>query len=418
MSILLLLPLLALAVAGGWTLIHVFGYGIRDLAALGVLASTAFYLSRFDQMVWTELIGRPYPGFFWFLLALAAGLFALRLLAPQSERLGLATPAAAAVGFAYLAVLSGFVRGGFEGFGAALQILVIVFGPILVAAQTVDLIPRTREASARLRDSFVLLGGIVTPLFLVSTAVAAPLLSRFLGWGVTAVERESGFVRGWSPLGGPISTGFVLVLAYGLAMHEAIGRRRRVFVAVLVLIAGALLFTLSRSSVMMMAVFHVVYFWRLIRRRPGRVVAVALTSVALFFVLFVQLDERYSFERFLQTDDSSTHVRASSAVAALTVSLEHPVLGHGPGLLYDEIRTDWLDRRELGATTPRIASAASSWPTASRRWSRTTSTCCSRWSTAGRRRSCSPRAWPGSGAARGSRTGRLRRSRTRRSPPR
>ncbi len=329
---LMLLTAAALAVLGG--------YRVRDLLLLGFLTSITLYLSRFDAQFSATLLGRPYVGLDFYLLIVVVVLLPLRILFREVPGLRITSAVLLMGAFATLSLISGLLNKGFIGVGAAIQVLVITFAPAAVAALWVEVMPRDRRTHHRMMLSFVLLVGVFTPLVFLLTSLAPNLLGSLLGWSTVAAGRSAGFVRGWSPLGGPIATGMLMVIAYGFAMHEVVGRRKRLFAVVLVLVGVALLFTLSRSVMLMFILFHVVYFWSAIRRQPIRILGLGTLAVIVMAPLMFQLMERYSFERFTRYQDESTDIRASSAIAALEASFEKPFLGHGPGLLYEQIRVE------------------------------------------------------------------------------
>ena len=329
----------AAVVAGGLVLFA--RYGARDLLVLAVLGFISLYLSRFNDFLQGSLAGRPLIGFHFFLLAACLALGAARLVMRETPRLEYGAIAVLLGLYATLSIASGLANGGKVGLAAAAQILIISLGPCALAAFLVDLVPRTEAASARLRGSFLLLVGVMTPCLQVASSVVPNLFGSILGWA-TAASGATGFVRGGSPLGGSIATGTIEVLAYGLAMHEVVARRRKRYAVVLILIGVSVLFTLARSVLLMLILFHVFYFWSVIRRFPLRVAGLTLAGMLVMTPLFLKLEQRFSFERFLETGDASSELRGYSAIAALRASAAKPILGGGPGLIYDEIRTDWL----------------------------------------------------------------------------
>lgn len=342
----------AAAVAAGLVLFA--RYGARDLLVLAVLGFISLYLSRFDDYLQATIAGRPLIGFHFFLIAACLALGAARLVVREAPRLEYGWIVALLSTYAGLSIASGLANGGKEGLAAAVQILIISLGPCVLAATLVDLVPRTEAASSRLRVSFLLLIGVMTPALQLASSVAPNLLGALLGW-TTAASGAAGFVRGGSPLGGSIATGAVEVLAYGLAMHEVVARRRKRYIPVLILVGVSVLFTLARSVLLMLILFHLFYFWSVIRRYPLRIAGLALAGFIVMTPLLVKLEERFSFERFLETGDASAELRGYSAKAALRASVRRPVLGGGPGLIYDEIRTDWLvDASALAAKKNRV----------------------------------------------------------------
>lgn len=342
----MLIPLVSVAVMlliiGIVVLVLIGGYRLCDLLVLGFLTFVTLYLSRLDLLLITTIGGRPFVTFHWLLLGTAIVLGFARLLFKQSPRLGYA-PIFGLVGlFILLGLTSGLVNGGTEGFAAAVQVMVIALLPLIVAALWVDLVPRMAVHSRRLRLGLILLGGVLTPFLLVSSAIAPNLYGALLGWSAVTAERTAGFVRGWSPLGSPISTGMIMVLAYGFAMHEVIAHRKRIYCVVLLAVVVAALFTLSRSVVLMLLIFQLIYSWSVVRRHAVATFAIGIAGVIVLVPVLWVLQERYSFERLIRVSDASIEIRGSSAVAALRTSAENPLLGQGPGLIYEELRTDWV----------------------------------------------------------------------------
>lgn len=338
MTIVVACTLVLLGLIGAAALMLFAGYRMRDVLVLAFLTSIVMYLSRWDLYLQHEIHGRPFVTFHWYLLGAALVFAAARVLFPEPPPMRFGPLLLAGFGFAALAMMSGVLNGGAAGAVSAVHVLVVTVLPALAAATCVALIPRDSAASRRLRVTFILLAGVLTPAMVVLSALAPNQIGSLLGWGTIAAGRATGFVRGWSPLGSPITTGTAMILAYGLAMHEVIGTRKRRYIAVLLLVGLAMLFTLARSVLLMFAIFHLVYFWSAIRRQPMRVIGVGMLLVVLAVPVVYKLSERFSFERFLEGGGASTDLRASSALGALAASLRNPVLGNGPGLLYEGVR--------------------------------------------------------------------------------
>lgn len=333
---------LAVSAMGAGALILLFGYRARDLLVLIVLGVVTVFLTRWDEKLTATIAGRPYVGFHFFMLFCAIALAMARAVIHEAPPLRAGGVLTLLAGFSFFSIVSGLINGQIAGLGSVAQVLFIALAPMVIGLLLVDLVPRTPAASRRLRLSFLLLIGLFTPAMQITSSLAPDVFGAVLGWQPTAQSGTVGFVRGWSPLGGPIATGVVMVLAYGLAMHEVVGQRRRVFVTVLFLVGFSVLFTLSRAVLLMLVVFHIAYFWTALRRHPVRIVALCLLGFLVAAPVLIKLQERYSFERFLLLQDESTDIRASSAVAALRATVHHPLFGAGPGLLYEQIRTDWI----------------------------------------------------------------------------
>lgn len=338
MTVVVACTLMLLGLIGAAVLMLFFGYRMRDVLVLAFLTSIVMYLSRWDLHLHREIYGRPFVTFHWYLLATALVFGAAHVRFRERPALRFGPLMLAGTGFAALALASGVLNGGAAGAVSAGHVLVVTVLPALAAATCVALIPRDAAASRRLRVTFILLAGVLTPTMVVLSALAPNQIGSLLGWGTFAAGRATGFVRGWSPLGSPITTGTAMILAYGLAMHEVIGARKRMYIAVLLLVGLAMLFTLARSVLLMFAVFHLFYFWSVIRRQPMRVIGVGMLLIVLAGPVVYKLSERFSFERFLEGGGASTDLRASSALGAMAASLRNPVLGNGPGLLYEGVR--------------------------------------------------------------------------------
>ena len=340
-----LLVVIGVAVAG-----FIFGvrFHRRDLMTLAFLLSVGLFLSRFDQMLAFSVMERPLLGIHIYLasVALLLGiLLGMRGVVLNRYRRYMYLLLAV---WGFLALASGLIQAGLDGLVAAVQILCIAVPPLIVASQITDFYPRTLDGNRRLRLTVVLLAGLVTPLIMLMTAVFTDAIGAAMGWRTQIPGADAGLVRGWSPLGSTISSGGLVIVAYGICLHEFITTRRPIFVMVAILNIVAILVTLSRSVLLSFILFHVVYWllWAK-RQRSGRSLFLPAVIAATISALAV-VQGVFTFERLVQTDDLSLHLRQSSAAAALHASLQEPLLGAGPGLLYKEIRTSWLLKMDGG----------------------------------------------------------------------
>ena len=332
--------------AAGYVLAVCFRW--RDLMTMAFLFSVAFFLSRFDQMLTLSVLGRPLLGIHIYLATVALLLALLRGVRGVTRRRGRGSATRLLMVWCLLSLVSGAVHAGAEGLAAAAQILFIAVPPFVVAAQITDLYPRTPEANRRLRLSIALLIGLITPLIMLLTALLPDVIGPAMGWRQQAVSADNGFVRGWSPLGSTIASGGLVIMAYGVLLHEYMTTRRPIFAMLAALNVVAIMFTLARSVLFAFLILHVLYWLLWARRqRLGQMLCVPVAIAAAVFGLAV-LKGDYSFDRFLETGDFSLSVRKASAAAALGVSIREPLLGAGPGLLYEEVRTTWLRSDDSG----------------------------------------------------------------------
>lgn len=311
---------------------------LGDVPLMVFLLSAAVFLSRFNVMFTVNILeDRPITGFLWYLMIAALVLGLLRGMMHRSLNRSVRRVFRLTGIFAALALISGFVHGGVTGASSALQVLMITLPPVWVAGLISDNLPRDRETSRRLRAIFLLLTGVLTPMFVIVSALKPELFGSLLGWRAFTNEMGAGFVRGWSPLGNTISSGVLIVMAYALALHEALVARRRRFLIIAGICGLAILFTLARSVIVVFIVFHLAY-WALygLKSRNWEIVAAPLILVALLTGWALKSD--YSFDRFARLNDFSSQVRQTSARVALRESVRKPLLGQGPGLFYEEPR--------------------------------------------------------------------------------
>lgn len=329
-------------------LVYLRRAGLRwqDLPLLALLTSFLFFLSRFNSLVTVKVFDRPLTTIHLYVVGLFLLLLLARLQSPAPLSRQVAGPLRWLGLFGGVSLVSGLVNGGLTGAGWALQVLIIVLGPPLLAWVVIECLPRDAQAVDVLARLMILVLGLVTPAILLVSALRPDLFAAVLGWN-SFVDWGEGFLRGWSPLGSTIVTGCLVTVAFGLALHEAVARRSRLHLALCVLAAASILFTASRSVLIVFLVFNGVYWsmirqWRLFFRyaAPPAVGMAAIVAVSL-------ISGAIHFDRFLESQDYSTAIRYGSVRAAVAQGLESPVLGQGPGRLYHEIRTTWV-RNETG----------------------------------------------------------------------
>lgn len=334
----LMLPLLVVVLS------YLTAYPLRgrDAVLTGFAFSMVFFLSRFNALATVWLGAYPLVTIHMYQTALLALLLLLLGLERRPLRRRVAFPLPYLFLFVLLSFVSGLVNGGFDGVLAAIQAMVIAVVPALLAWALVEFVSATSASPADLRRLLVLPLGLVTPLFLVTSALLPAMFAQVLGWGLSDDPYgNDGFVRGWSPLGSTIDTGALVVIAYGFAMHEALVGRSRLHAAICALAAGSILFTASRSVMAMFVIFNLVYALSLGGRRFFRVAW--LPALAILGLLgWALASGQVSFHRFLVTGDASSARRAASAQAAFDLTRSEPLLGHGPGLVYSEVRTTWI----------------------------------------------------------------------------
>ncbi len=314
-----------------------------DLPLLLFNLSLVFFLSRFNGLVTVWLGKYPLSGIHVYLLVLIMflGLVLLPGGRGHSRLVSLPLPLLAVYGF--FTLVSGAVNAGFDGVLAAFQILVITIAPAVLAWILVESYGVRDDDGAGMRRQYILPLGIVTPLILLVSALLPSVFRGLLGWGVSAdFGGFEGFTRGWSPMGSTILTGTLVVIAFGFALHEAVVNRSLLHRIVAALAAASILFTASRAVMIIFIVFNLIYWTMLGRARMFARVAALPALVVALLVGWSLVSGSVSFKRFLVLNDPSTGMRKSTALAAADLASQRPLLGHGPGQIYYEMRTIWI----------------------------------------------------------------------------
>lgn len=338
MKLLLVVFTLALLLTSVIVLVVRLRYNTRHLLVLLFLAWPAVFLGRWNQSFYFFLLGRPYLGYEILTLGWIVLFAVLMLLRPGRMPLRVRGVMWTLAGVCVLGVLSGLLNSPSSmGLGYPLQAQVRWLLPLIAAWLAVKAVPEDLESSRLLRTSFVLVYGLAVPAVVIFSALFVDQLRAIFGWEQRFAEGEAGFVRGWSPLGSPISTGIVLVAAYALCLGQMLRKRSVLFHGVAAgICAIAVLLTLSRSVVIALVLLHLFVFRRQLLRNPGRVLAAVVVLAVLTLPAVMFLSQRYSFGRLANTGEYQ--LRLNSALASLEIFAESPIWGQGPGLLYSDVR--------------------------------------------------------------------------------
>ena len=320
-------------------------YTLRDLLVLGLLLYPILFLGRFSTALKYNFIGHWYLGFELSMVGFLALFIVVKVLSPDSGKMRLFWPIFLSGVLLLIGLFSGLVNASaIRDYGAVIQAGFRWFVPFLVACAAISTLPKTPQSSARLANSYILVYGILTPLLILVSALFTTYVAQLMGWDPFGLSESagSGFTRGWTPTGSTISSGMLVVFAYAMVLTRLIRKENvgfNAFVAVLCVLA--VFFTLARSVMFALIVFHLFMFKGILWRNFSRI-AVSLALIIIFLVpSLIVLNHWYSFERFLMKERESINLRWSSLKAGLTVSLEKPALGLGPGLLYWEVRQPW-----------------------------------------------------------------------------
>lgn len=339
MAFLIIFVVIVFSVVG-----YVFAVGLRyrDIPVLLFLSTFVFFLSRFNGLVQASIGGRPYVGIMVYSVLSLGFLVWLRSTDRRPVSRILLTPLPFLVVFFVFSLLSGFANGEIKGVFSAVQVIAISLTPALLAWTIVELYPRDYDVPQSIRRVFIVTLGMITPLILIVSALMPSVFGDLLGWDAIQSESGLGFVRGWSPLGSTIATGCLIVMAYGFALNEAVVRKSLIHSFIAVLASVSILFTASRSVLVSYLIFNLVYL--MFVGGKTRIWKVSFLPLLGMLAVFGYSFSRgtINFGRFLETGDFSLYIRVMSLRAAVLQFLESLFLGKGPGLLYSQIRTDWL----------------------------------------------------------------------------
>ena len=339
-TFLLLLTGLVVVVIGTTVLRIGLGYTLSDMVMLAFLLFPVVTLSRFNILVAFMFLGRPYLGYFTFLSIWLVIFLAVRLASGQHVNLRMATPGVCLASIFVLGILSGLVNeGSLLGIGAPLQAALQWAWPLVVTYLLFKSMPSTLKTHERMVTSYVITYGYVAPLLAIFSSVFRVQLAAILGWEHLRISPEAGFARGVTPVGGAVIVGFLVVPAFALCVAQILRRRRTKFHSIAaILCVVALMFTLTRSAFICLAVVSILMFRGIILRYIGRIAISAFVSAVLFVPILIFMSQKYDFGRLLETGGASVTFRASSAMAAVGAGLENPILGKGPGLFYSAVR--------------------------------------------------------------------------------
>lgn len=343
-----LLAILGLAgLLGILALVTMGGFRVVDLLPLAVISSVVLFIGRFDAMLAVTVGGRPFMGVILLFLVWLFVLAVLNAAQRGQPSLGLSRILHWTLAFAVAGLVSAMVNGGSkEALAAVIQVLCLSLLPLGVAMLLVNLLPRDRRALEHLITTFVLVNGVVVPVVMILNAVSRGYFQDIMGWKTQWAHAETRLTEASTFLGGRITSGNIAFLAYGLAMTHFVAKRRWTALVPMGLCAFSTFFSLSRTNLLLMVVFHVVFFWQSVSRHLARVLLLVTLAVGGFFYAAPKLTERYSFERLTTFKGPTVNVRTVSIKAAFLASLRAPVLGQGPGLLYKTFRVEWLYRAE------------------------------------------------------------------------
>ncbi len=319
------------------------GFRLTDCIPLVVMATVTFFLGRFSQSLTFHLGSRAFTGLMvlFIVWVVLLGLLRLPQRTPRLKYSG--TIVVLVVVFVLLALLSGLVNSpDVTGISASVQVLVIALCPLCVGLLVVEQVGRDRLAFERLVTSFMLFCGVVLPVMMLISAIDPEVFGRIFGWSVAGERARAGFARARTPVGSTIASAMTVSLAYGFALCRFVDRKQLSALFVLVLCGFAMLFSLSRSTLAIVFIFHLVFFLQTIRRHFVSISLVVMLAVAAVLITQRVLPERYQFGRFFSTHDTSIDIRFSGIRGAWLAGVKAPILGHGPGLLYRDIRTSWV----------------------------------------------------------------------------
>ncbi len=361
MTALLLLLVALVVVAVVAVILKVYlHYTFQDLVVLAFLVFPVVTLVRYDVQFAFMLLGRPYMGYFLFLSIWLVVFLVVRLVSGQGTNLRISALGACLAALFAFGMLSGVVNeGSLLGIGAPLQASLQWVWPFIVIWVLFKSIPNTLVTHERTIISYVIAQGYIAAPLTIFSAIFAEQLGSLLGWEFAPVSKEAGFMRGSTSVGGPVVAGFLLAVAYALCLSQILRRRYTKFYFVgAILCVIAIMFTLSRSALLMLVFVNILMFRGILFRYLGRIIITFLALSILFVSFLFFMPGRYHFGRILSATGHSIVIRSSSAWAAVDAGLEAPVWGKGPGLFYTAVRFPYMEEAvEITVVSGRYSAA-------------------------------------------------------------
>lgn len=178
---------------------------------------------------------------------------------------------------------------------------------------------------------------------LLSLAAVLALASGIAGqWFTTLLGWEWIPIRGLSPLGGPIATGAALLLVWPKIYADAIEKRRMVDVALALVCLAAFLLMGSRMNGLAALLGVVPATVRFLLSRPVAGLWRLLVAGTLAAAIGLSLADLPSVGRFARIPGTSNADvrRLESLETGLSLIVERPLTGWGPGQVYPWYRAD------------------------------------------------------------------------------
>lgn len=314
-------------------------YGFRDFLFLAYLLTPVFFLTRFNRMVLVPFLGKYYQGFD-FVLLLWIMIFAfVGLASPRVRtRMGLAGPMVFIALFIVWAMLAALaVEPSAAGVGKMLFAHTRWCLPLLATYLAFRSLPTDLASYRRAETSFIIAFGVLIALILLGTSLGADSIGAKLGWQRIRTG-STGFTRAWTPVGTSITSGFLIAGAYMLVLPRLLHGKaaRYIFVATLDIVA--VVFSLARSVVLALILFHLLIGRTSLRKYAGKILIAGCVLLLVNVVVLVALSRFYSFDRLVSKVEDSTQARMSSVLAASEAGMSNPLTGYGYGLLYVDVR--------------------------------------------------------------------------------
>lgn len=336
----------------------VWQYTLADYLFPVWLLMPLWLRSQFSLKVSFFFMGQVYLGEIW----VALGIGVLCLLARSVRQGPKMRVAPSMLWVVLLMVVSTFLAVGLapsaeDGLAKALQANLMWTAAFIGALGLVALVPTTEEHHDRLIRSFVGAFGYVFPLLMIAMALVPSVFSRYFEWDVNWTMVHGEFTRAPSPVGSGITAGLLAMMAMALAVGQIL-RGRSVWFYAPVLFVGttAILFSLARSVLVAVAVFALIYFFRMMMRNLGRTVAMGLVALVLLSPLAVYLSSRYDLSRLTDFREIQQSLRYQSAVGAWNAFQEKPATGHGVGQTYHLVRVPGLLQEDFSGRIERVIS--------------------------------------------------------------
>lgn len=334
---------------GGFIARQKMGYRKYDLIFALVALIPLLTIDRIALLFNFEIMGSFYSAYDFFIASLIAvfGLYSVTKANRPAHRSIAAGVLCVVLGLILLGTISATLKNSYEGLAQSIYAHSRWLPAMILATLLIRLAPRDELAVRNLRTTFVLIYGVLNGIIMITTAMFAARYASAFSW--TGDYDGDSVMRAWSPLGTSISSGIFLVVSVIFSISAITTRDRvKIHIAALTVITIAVLLTQSRSVVATLLIASTIYLALTLKTRASSTLRPVMFMGLIFGGALLWVATNYSVDRLLsQGTENSDDWRESSLRAAIKSFSKDPMIGSGPGVIYEVARFPAVARANL-----------------------------------------------------------------------